>query len=104
MRKKLEQKNGETLIEALFSLLIAVLSMGILSTAVIISSNINAQNRKNDEEYARKVYQAEGMTDTAKNAVLHIRFETLQEESVSIDLYGGDANDFASYEMKEQAH
>ena len=51
MIKKLRQIQGETLIETLVSLLIAVLSVLLLSTAVLASSKINQQTREMDEKY-----------------------------------------------------
>ena len=41
MIKKLKQKSGETLVETLFAMLIAVLSMSLLCSAVMAASNIN---------------------------------------------------------------
>lgn len=106
MIKKLRQKKGETLIEALISLLIAVLSMGILTSAVLAASNINKENRERDAEYAQKLYQAEGMTEPMEdpNVQVYIQFhEDLASSSDYIDiiLYGGEENDFVSYEEKE---
>lgn len=106
MIKKLKQKKGETLIEALISLLIAVLSMMILSTAVLVSSNINKENRERDNEYAQQLYDAEGLAVEMddRNVKVHVQFEgDLADKSADIDiiLYGGENNDFVSYEEKE---
>lgn len=108
MIKKLRQKKGETLIEALVSMLIALLSMGILSSAVLVAANINKENRQRDAEYAEKLYQAEGMVEQMEEpeAQAYIQFhEDLAGNSAYIDiiLYGGEDNDFVSYEEKERS-
>lgn len=101
MINKLKQQCGETLVEALVSLLIAVLSMGVLSSSVIAASNINQKTRELDSEYAEKLYNAEGMVEVnEQTAVLHIDFydDTFTDAEVDITLYGGEDNDFVSYE------
>ncbi len=105
MMNKLKQQCGETLIEALISLLIAVISMGVLSSAVVASSRLNAAKREKDNEYKQQMEIAEGMSDDAvDSAKLHITFDkiaidgnnTITEE---INLYGGEENSFASYQQ-----
>ena len=106
MRKKMKNQKGETLVEALLSLVIVLLSMGILTTAVLVAGNINKENRERDEAYAQQLYNAEAMAvpmpDT--NVKLHVQFhEGLADKSDDLDivLYGGEENDFVSYEEKE---
>lgn len=60
--KKLKQDKGETLIESLVSMLIAVLSMGMLCTSVMASAKINAANEKADKIFAYQLNAAETMT------------------------------------------
>lgn len=60
--KKLKQNKGETLIESLVSMLIAVLSMGMLCTSVMASAKINAANEKADKIFAYQLNAAETMT------------------------------------------
>lgn len=106
MINKLKQQCGETLIEALVSLLIAVLSMGVLSSAVLASSNLNAKKKEKDNEYSQKLEAAESMSDSeVTEGRLHLEFETLNVGeghtlTVEVNLYGGEENDFASYQEK----
>ena len=45
---KLRDNRGETLIESLVSVLIAVLAFGILATSVVTAEKINAKTRNTD--------------------------------------------------------
>lgn len=45
---KLRNNRGETLIESLVSILIAVLAFGILATSVVTAEKINAKTRNTD--------------------------------------------------------
>lgn len=53
---KLRNNRGETLIESLVSILIAVLAFGILATSVVTAEKINAKTRNTDVmfQYATK--------------------------------------------------
>lgn len=53
---KLRDNRGETLIESLVSILIAVLAFGILATSVVTAEKINAKTRNTDVmfQYATK--------------------------------------------------
>ena len=47
---KLRDNRGETLIESLVSILIAVLAFGILATSVVTAEKINARTRQERKE------------------------------------------------------
>ena len=64
MIKKLKQKKGETLVETLFSLMIAVLCIGLIYSAVLSATNINKETRALDEKYNSELNAIEGMTYT----------------------------------------
>lgn len=53
---KLRNNRGETLVESLVSILIAVLAFGILATSVVMAEKINAKTRNTDVmfQYATK--------------------------------------------------
>ena len=53
---KLRNNRGETLVESLVSILIAVLAFGILATSVVTAEKINAKTRNTDVmfQYATK--------------------------------------------------
>ena len=49
--KKLKDQRGETLVESLASVLIAVMAFGILTTAAITAAKINARVREEDVSF-----------------------------------------------------
>lgn len=95
MRKKLTSQRGETLIETLVSLLVAVLSVGILTSAMTVSARINKSNREADKKYAQELQNAEGLlvSNSAVQVELHFEHETTSAGAI---LYGGDGS-FVSY-------
>ena len=116
MIKKLKQKSGETLVETLFSILIAVLSMGILCSAVMAANSINMQSREMDNKYKTELNAVEGMNaveeedkvDVKTNQHLVITFypenkqsysiNTTELEGASTTVYGNDDGVFLSYD------
>ena len=57
---KLRNNRGETLVESLVSILIAVLAFGILATSVVTAEKINAKTRNTNVmfQYATKIGRA----------------------------------------------
>lgn len=108
MSKKLRQKNGETLMETLVSLLIAVLSVVIISTAVLATNKINQQTKALDEAYQSELQAVEGLEEDAYIGVesLSITFEskdgatTYEQISTEVMLYGNDKSAFLSYDYE----
>lgn len=103
MIKKLRQQSGETLIEALVSMLIAVLSMGILAMAVMASTNLNMQTREMDEKYRSQLNEVESLSGEWKIQDVTIQFAPEDGtadymETVQVTLYGSDENAFLSYD------
>ena len=111
MIKKLKQKSGETLVETLFAMLIAVLSMSLLCSAVMAASNINMQTRELDEAYEDELNAVEGMDDSVKkstNQSLVITFYpdgqssysvyTSEIDGSSVTIYAEDDGEFLSYD------
>jgi len=117
MMHKLKQKKGETLVETLFSMLIALLSMGMLCTCILAATNINKNNREADEKFSEQLKKAESMvtpntmeTNDSSN-VLKITFKIngVEQESKTIQnvdmsdpsliFYAGEEEDhFISYQ------
>ena len=94
MMKKIKQNSGETLIETLVSMLIAVLCMGLLCSSVMAATNINKKTRELDDKYASDLQRAEGyMSEDG--------YDYKKKETVT--LYGGAEEDslFASYTLEE---
>lgn len=104
MIKKLKQKKGETLVETLFSMLIAVLSMGILCMAVMTATNLNMQTREMDEKYNSELRAVESLEGDNEVKVLTITFKSedgsiLHESTTAeVTMYGGDESAFLSYD------
>ena len=110
MIKKLKSKRGETLIETLFSMLIAVLSMGILCMAVMTAANLNQETRQMDEKYSSELREVESLDDAAdkKTAVLDISFYSedgtilYQTTTAEVTMYGSNEGAFLSYDYEPQ--
>ena len=104
--KKLKQQNGETLIETLCSLLIALLSVLLLSTAVMTATNINTKTREADEKYQSELKAVEGLETHAPvaTATLSVTFHTMdgatiyESTSAQIVMYGSAEGSFLSYD------
>jgi len=105
MRKKLKAQKGETLIEAMVSLLIALLAVMFLTTAVLTAANINKATREADEKFAEELKYAEGRIKEAGREIeqkeLLIDFESLDDVRVDVEVYGGIEGLFISYDEME---
>ena len=109
MRKKIKSQRAETLIEAMLSLLIVMLSMGLLTTCVMAATNINKATRDLDEKYSTELQMAEGLVEdgyTAKDVYVKIQFEkgvgnAERNKTVRVKLYGADESAFVSYQYEE---
>ena len=66
---KLRNNRGETLVESLVSILIAVLAFGILATSVVTAEKINAKTRNTNVmfQYATTSKNSPTVTLTGKN-------------------------------------
>lgn len=110
--KKLQSQKGEMLVESLVSMLIAVLSMGLIATCVMTATNINRANRENDVEFRQELQAAESRTTVETKTIspqITITFSSddriaeyggnRSNKDIEVVLYGGDT--FVSYEEKE---
>lgn len=108
MINKIRSQKAETLIEAMLSLLIVMLSMGLLTTCVMTATNINQATRTMDEEYSLELQVAEGHIEDgyiAKEVDVKIKFEkgvgnAERNKIVRVKLYGADDSAFISYQYK----
>lgn len=97
MMRKLKQNKGETLMEALVSLLIAVLAIGLVATAAMAAANINKNTNIADDAFAEELEKAEIYTATRVEVKkLTIDFGGGSTVEVNVDVYG-DGSIFASY-------
>lgn len=112
MRKKLREQKGEMLMESLISLLVIVLSIGLLASCVMAATNINQKTRELDAEYNEQLQTAEGrLTELAVilDPQVTITFHSedrinefgsnRSEKHIDVRLFGGEK--FVSYEQKE---
>ena len=102
MIKKLKKKNGETLLETLVSLLIAVLAMGLVSTAALAAANMNEKNKEADKRYAEELLKVETYNTSAQTKKLKITFEvesSLENREIDVNVYGVDGT-FTSYRQE----
>lgn len=108
MIKKLKKQNGETLVETLVSMLIAVLSMGILCMATMTATNINMQIRELDEKYSSELRQVESLDDSIDKTVQPLTVSFWSEDNtqmydttvVDVTVYGGSESSFLSYDYE----
>lgn len=102
MLKKLKDKKGETLIESLVAMLIALLSMVMLTSCTTAAAKMNAATKEMDEKYSKELERAEGLMAEAgydaKDIKVKLTFDTCGVKTADVMLYGGDTGVFASYE------
>ena len=99
MSKKLKQQKGETLVETLAALLIATLSVMMLTSAITASARINNQYRKADERMAAELQAAESQSDgdmfganeEDSKRELEFVFTSSEDGIVEVILYGQKA-------------
>ena len=106
MKNKLKQKKGETLVETLFSLMIAVLSIGLIATAVTAANSVSAQIKEIDVKYKQELQAAECYEGTSQSEVLRLTFydsyagTELDNKTVLVEVYGQADSAFISYDYE----
>lgn len=91
--KKLRDTRGETLVEVLAAILVASLSVTLLFSCVMASSNLDVQAKSVDEDYYQALSAADGQNGTAKNSdEVTIASEDKEDVSkdITVDIYGGE--------------
>ena len=93
--KKLKDSRGETLVESLASILIAVLAFAVLATTVTTAEKINAQTRNTDVmfHYAEQV--------TKDDATVRLQGQSGKSGSGTAALY--ENNGYYYYDSKTGA-
>lgn len=103
MIRKLQTNNGETLIEAMISLLIAVFALGLVASATIAAANINKSTKEADKKFAEELQAAEIYSAPTESKKLQIKFEDGSflvidgDNYVNVNVYGESDSTFASY-------
>lgn len=96
--KKLKSSSGETLVELLASILIAVLSVSILFGGIMVSVRINEEADRADQEYYKGLSAAEeqkvlilpdGAEGTDEISVNINNDAAITAEPVKVNIYGG---------------
>ena len=105
MKKKLRQQKAETLIEALVSLLIAMLSIGLLCSAMVASANINRMTDEADKKFDEELKYAEMRISDEEHPIqgstLLIEYTSLENQNIDVNIYGGEESSLISYEEAE---
>ena len=103
MIRKLKQNKGETLVESLVAVMIAVFAMALVASATISAANINKSTRESDVAYAEELEKAEIFTATTVETK-KLRVELQNGALLDINGYDyadvsvyGDGSTFASY-------
>lgn len=99
MMKKLKQNKGESLLEALVSMLIAVLAMGLITTAVLAAGSMNKSNREADQKFSKELEQVETYVAEKQSKQMIIIFADGSQKTVYVDVYGKDGR-FASFKQE----
>lgn len=102
---KMNNQNGETLVETLFAVIVAVFSLALLLTAISVTSFISVSSVNSDDELYSSLVSAESQqaSPAAQGSV------TIQEingsksfsTNTSVDFYGN--NEVYSYKLSEDA-
>lgn len=106
LKRKLKKMQGETLVESLVSILIGALSIALLVSCVVASSQINATNREADEKFNQDLLRAEAGLESqeyeAVEAVVEIDFSNVADETIPVTVYGGTDSSFVAYEQETE--
>lgn len=102
MIKKLLQKKGETLVETLVSLMIAVLAIALLSSCIMAATTINHKSQELDEKYSAQLQEAEGMYGTPQPGEVTIVFGDGSYTNVDVTLYGNPDGMFGAYDYETE--
>lgn len=97
MWNKLKSKTAETLLETIVSLLIAVLSITLLTTGVMAAAKIQNMTNEADMAYKSELEAAEtsGGIGTYGNVSIIFDDNSMSSETVTVNIYGGE--NYASY-------
>ena len=112
MRKLIQNDRGETLVEVLASILIAVLSVTLLFSSVMVSSEMDKKAKEMDRGYYAGLTEADGQMGTPVNSttvtvdvkrvdpadLTHILASVTSGNAPSINIYGD--NGVYSYKRK----
>ncbi len=92
MRNKLRDSRGETIVEALVSLIIAVISIALLVTSVTAASKINEKSKARTTqqlsfEYVDTTDSSTGSVEASKEATIDFGAGNSLNDKVSVNVY-----------------
>ena len=106
MRKLLKNQKGETLVESLVSLLIATLSVMLLTSALTASARINHTNKLSDEKYIEELKNAEEYqrepTELTEEITVVIEFKNGIIVEKNVEVFGLTDGRLIYYKQKEE--
>lgn len=88
MKRKLKSRRGETLVEALCSVLVAALSAALLAGMVTAASNMNSAARENDAKLYSSITAAETFTGDTRTGEITVTVGS-QTTDTAVEIYGG---------------
>ena len=100
MFRKLKNKRGESIIEALVSLLIAVISIALLVTSVTVATKINLKNKTRQTSELEFKYS---VVDSADSKTAKIDFTSTSDDSLDtfVDVTLKTNNGYKYYELQK---
>ena len=102
MISKLKNKRGESIIEALVSLLIAVISIALLVTSVTVATKINLKNKtRQTDALAFSYASSEEVTGTHTAAITFDNDDTENPLSTSVTVTLKTDNEYKYYELQK---
>lgn len=90
--KKLRDDRGETLVEVLAAILVASLSVALLFSCVMASSDLDVKAKSVDEDYYQALSAADGQEGASSSGQVTISSKDKENVSkdMTIDIYGGE--------------
>ena len=96
--KTLRNDRGETLVEALASILIATLSILVLFTGLAVAFQMNQAARRTDETFYQRLNAAERQTEAVAQGQVKVELGGAAPVTFDVDVFGGEG--LYSYKSK----
>lgn len=91
--RKLRNNRGETLVEVMASIVIAALSVALLFSCAMASSNMDRNARDVDGKYYQALSAAEGRDGTALGSgkvTIQNQDDSTKKSEPTVNIYGGE--------------
>lgn len=100
LKRKFCSQGGESLIEVLASVLVALLAVGLLASAIAASSRIGAASGEMDEDFYRELAEAEAQESQTEPGTVKVTPSDGTPIEYAVDYYGGE--DVYSYRQRTE--